>query len=100
MNIRYKKTAIDDLKSTCDYIRQQLHNKAAAEKLAALVLRSISLLAENPELGSLLRSKYDVAGDTRFLVVSKQLVFYEIEGAELCILRILDGRQDYLSLLF
>ena len=52
-------------------------------------------------MGPLLSSKYDVDSDIRFLVVSKQMVLYRIVDRELVsVVRILDGRQDYMAILF
>ena len=39
--------------------------------------------------------------DLRFLIVARQLVFYRIVNDELIsVVRVLDGRQDYMALLF
>ena len=61
----------------------------------------LSLLSDHPMMGTALSSRYDVDSDIRFLVVSKQLVFYKIVDDNLItVIRILDGRQDYMSILF
>ena len=52
-------------------------------------------------MGIPLSGKFDVDSDLRFLIVSKQLVFYRIEDETLVsVVRVLDGRQDYMSILF
>ena len=60
------------------------------------------MLADTPYMGTPLCSKYDVDTDLRFLVVAKHLVFYRVEEAEksVVVTRVLDGRRDYLALLF
>lgn len=101
MKIQYRPAAIADLSSTAEYIQKQLHNPNAAEKLRADVLHGISRLSETPEMGPLLRSKYEeIESDIRFLVVRKQMVFYEVHDQLIEIIRILDGRTDYLAQLF
>ena len=101
MRIEYKRTALLDLQQTQDYIANMLKNKPAAQKLVSSVLHDISLLVHNPRMGTALSSRFDVDSDLRFIVVSKQLVFYQIVDDELIsIVRILDGRRDYLSILF
>ena len=78
-----------------------MKNKPAAEKLTVSILRAVSLLADNPRMGVPLNGKFDVDSDLRFLIVSKQLVFYRIEDETLVsVVRVLDGRQDYMSILF
>lgn len=52
-------------------------------------------------MGVPLNGKFDVESDLRFLIISKQLVFYRIENeAQISVVRVLDGRQDYMSILF
>ena len=52
-------------------------------------------------MGTELCSRYAVDTDIRFLVVAKQIVFYRVVGNEYVeVTRVLDGRQDYMALLF
>ena len=44
-------------------------------------------------------NRFNVDTSLRYLVISKQLVFYNIKNDNIEIIRILDSRQDYLSLL-
>jgi len=101
MRIEYKSAAVRDIVQKKEYIETVLKNKQAARNLAATMLHAVSLLASNPYMGAELRGKFDVDTDLRFFVVAKQLVFYRIAGEDLIsVVRILDGRQDYMALLF
>ena len=101
MRIEYKRTALLDLQQTQNYIANVLKNKPAAHKLVSSVLHAVSLLSDNPMMGTALNSRYDVDSNIWFLVVSKQFVFYQIfDNSLISIIRILDGRQDYMSILF
>ena len=100
MRIIYKKTAIDDLLNTENYIISQSNNKQAAQKLKSTLVNTISLLKDNPYLGPKMSDRFHVDTSLRYLVISKQLVFYNIKNDNIEIIRILDSRQDYLSLLF
>jgi len=101
MRVRYKSAALRDLQQKQDYIADTLKNRSAARKLMTSILRTASQLVDNPMMGVPLSSKYDVDSDLRFLIVSKQLVFYRIEDEDtVSVVRVLDGRQDYLSILF
>ena len=101
MKIRYKRAALRDIHQKQEYITSVLKNRPAAEKLTVSILRAVSLLADNPRMGIPLSGKFDVDSDLRFLIVSKQLVFYRIEDETLVsVVRVLDGRQDYMSILF
>ena len=97
MKIVYKHQAVLDIRQTQEYIAETLGNKGAAQKLVASILKAISLLEENPMMGA----KFEIKTSIRFFIVAKHLVFYEIsEDNMLSILRVLDGRQDYLAILF
>lgn len=101
MRIVYKRIALLDLQRTRDYITNTLKNESAAQKLVTSVLHAVSLLSNHPMMGTALNSRYDVDSDIRFLVVSKQLVFYQIvDDSLISVIRILDGQQDYMSILF
>lgn len=101
MRIEYKGAALRDLQEKQEYVEKVLKNKAAARKLSSTILRAVSLLAEHPMMGTPLNSKYDIDSDLRFIVVSKQLVFYQVvDDTLISVIRVLDGRQDYMALLF
>lgn len=101
MKVLFKKTALDDMQTTERYILETLGNGTAAKKLTRRVYDAIMLLADNPYMGTKLSRKFVVETDLRFLVVAKQLVFYRVvEDDHIEVTRVLDGRQDYLALLF
>ena len=101
MRIEYKSAAVQDIAQKKEYIETVLKNKKAAHKLAASILRAVSLLASNLRMGAPLHGKYDVETNPRFLIVARQLVFYRIVNDGLIsVVRVLDGRQDYMALLF
>ena len=100
MQIIYKRTAIDDLLNIESYIISQFNNKQAAQKLKSTLVNTIALLKDNPYLGPKMSDWFNVDTPLRYFVISKQLVFYNIKNDNIEIIRILDSRQDYLSLLF
>lgn len=99
MQIIYKKTAIDDLLNTENYIISRFNNKQAAQKLKSTLVNTIALLKGNPYLDPKMSDRFNVDTPLRYFVISKQLVFYNIKNDNIEIIRILDSRQDYLSLL-
>ncbi len=101
MKLVYKPLAIDDIKRTADYIETVLKNPNAASKLKTKILQGASLLKENPYMVTSLKSKYeDLNTEIRFIVINKQLVFYKVNDEVIEIIRVLDGRTDYLTHLF
>ena len=101
MRIYYRPAAINDIKQASDYIKNNLKNPTAAQNLKNKILHGVSLLKENPEMGKLLRNKYEeIDVDYRFITINKQIVFYEINNDVIEIIRIIDGRTDYMTRLF
>ena len=100
MIIKYRPAAINDIEQTADYIENQLKNPSAAKKLKTILVTTIALLKDNPEMGMKLSDKYDVESDYRFIIINKQIVFYEIHFQYIEIVRVLDGRTDFLTHLF
>lgn len=101
MKVLFRKTALDDIQAAERYIAETLGNGTAAKKLTRRVFDAIMLLEDNPYMGTELSRKFAVETDLRFLVVAKQLVFYRVvEDDHIEVTRVLDGRQDYLALLF
>lgn len=101
MRLKYRPAAISDIQRAADYIATVLKNRSAAQKLKTRILQGASLLKENPQMGTPLSSKYDgLDTSIRFIVISKQLVFYEICDDVVEVIRVLDGRTDYLVQLF
>lgn len=101
MRLQYRPAAIADIQRAADYIENVLKNRSAAQRLKAKMLQGTSLLKENPQMGTLLSSKYDgLDTSMRFIVISKQLVFYEIDDDTIEVVRVIDGRMDYVTHLF
>ena len=101
MKVRYKRTAIEDIQGTEEYIRSVLHNGSAAKKLTGRITQVVSLLVDNPCMRTPLSGCFAVETDLRYLVVSDQLIFYRVvEDSHVEVTRVLNGRQDYISILF
>ena len=102
MKVQWRPAAIADVQATLRYIKYKLKNPSAARELNSRIFNSISLLQENPYMGALLSSKFDLDERVqyRYLIVSKQIIFYEVTENTIEIIRVLDARTDYLSVLF
>lgn len=100
MRIEYKETAIEDILETQRYVTCELRNEAAAVKLTAKIADAVSLLGDNLYMGTPLNTRYDIETDLRYLLVAKRLIFYRVRENRIEVTRVLDGRQDYLAILF
>lgn len=102
MKLRYTPEAIADLRELQRYIKNTLHNPSAALRISKAILAACSSLKEFPKMGVSIESKTGFQTDLRMLVCEKWVAVYRIEAAQevISIARVLDGRQDYMRLLF
>lgn len=100
MKLKYTPEAISDLQETKTYISRVLHNPTAANRITKSILDQCSQLKEHPNLGVSLSAKLDMDTDLRYLICENHLPIYRIADDWVMIVRILDGRTDYLRLLF
>lgn len=100
MRLTFRPAAIADIQAARDYITSTLKSPAAATKLVSLIWQAALLLKTNPCMGAALSGKFDVESELRFLVVQRQILFYEIHEDTIDVVRVLDGRRDYIALLF
>ena len=100
MKLQYLPAARQGIQETRDYISNVLKNPTAAQKFVATMLRAVSLLKENPHMGTPLNSRFAVETDLRYLVVYKHLVFYRVTEDQILVVHVIDGRRDYMAILF
>lgn len=100
MRLRYTAEALQDLRAVRYYIHKVLRNPQAAQRISREIVDRCGTLCDFPLLGASLETKISAPTDYRFLPCEKYIVFYRIEGDYISIERILNGRQDYLHILF
>lgn len=100
MKLRYTPEARADVREMQEYIRETLKNPLAANRIAARILESCSRLKDLPQMGATLAEKVGRETDLRYLISGKYIVFYRVEDAAVSVIRILDGRTNYMRALF
>lgn len=100
MILRYTPEAIRDLQALRGYIGKTLGNPKAADRIAKQILDTCSQLKQYPRLGASVEAKTGHSTDLRFVICEKWIAFYRIDEHVISVARILDGRQDYLHILF
>ena len=100
MTLRYSPQAVRDLQEIRDYIRKVLHNPSASKRISKKLMDSCGHLKEHPQLGASVEEKTGSQTDLRYLLCEKYIIFYRIDGNIISVVRVLDGRQDYLHILF
>lgn len=100
MTLRYTPEAIRDLQETKRYISKVLQNPKAAARITKSILDACGHLKQHPKLGATLEGNTGRPSDLRYLVCENHIAFYRMEDDVISVARILDGRQDYLWILF
>jgi len=100
INLRYTPDAEDDLIEIKDYISEELNNPEAAIRIITTIAKRIRELQSFPLMGLNMSSIIDIETDYRYLVCGDYLAFYRIDEQNISIIRVLNGKRDYLKILF
>jgi toxin ParE1/3/4 len=99
MKVMLLPAAEGDLGNLFSYIKDKLQNPNAARNIATKILQHVQMLANFPELGANLVTVDRGLGGYRYLLVDNYLIIYKVIDEEVCIVRILYARSDYVQLL-
>ncbi len=102
MKLRLAPEAIEDITGIKQYIREELGNPAASNRIAGKIVKSYKQLKASPYIVAPLRSKVSFETTMRFLVTGNYLIFYDVNEKEsfVEITRILHGKRNFLKILF
>lgn len=100
MKLRYTPAARTDLREKREYISEMLKSPIAADRIITGILEDCSHLKEQPKMGAELSEKIGRETDLRYLICGKHIAFYRIEKDIVSVVRILDGRTNYMRVLF
>lgn len=93
-------SAQTDLTDIRSYIVRELGNPKAAGSVVRRITKTTRILKTYPLAGKPLYSTTDFGKDYRYLISGDYLIFYHLEGLEVQVDHIMNGRQDYLQKLF
>lgn len=99
MKIRLSPLAVDDIQSIKNYVEKDLMNPTAAINTVTRIIKTYSLLSEQPYMGTLLSMKIPIDIDYRFVITGNYIIFYLVDGEWVSIYRILYKYRDYLQIL-
>ena len=92
--------AASDLAEISAYITLELYNPQAARRIVKSITHDLRHLQQNPHLGFSVSAKTGRGNDLRALLSGNYFLFYRVKGETIQVARVLDGRQDYLRVLF
>lgn len=98
--IVFSPDALSDLQEIKTYIIEELNNENAAANTVAQIMKRIRRLSEFPKSGASLSSIIDIDTEIRFLVCGNYLAFYQYVDGEVCVLRVLYGKRNFVRILF
>lgn len=92
--------AARDLSQIKQYISTELKNRSAANRMVGSILKDLHALERYPEQGPSIEALTGFQTELRILLCGKHIALYKIESESVFVVRIIDGRQDYLRVLF
>lgn len=95
MKLRINPEVIEDIAEIKRYIREELCNPSAADRIAKRIVSSYKELKNAPFIGASLDSILEVKTDYRFLVCGNYLIFYKVKNDVISVYRVMNGRRDY-----
>jgi len=98
--VRLTPAARQDMRDIKTYISRNLQNPIAAASVTGRITRDLRILIQHGEAGVSLQAKTGYASDLRVLFSGDYLIVYRFEEPIVSVARILNGRQDYLRILF
>jgi toxin ParE1/3/4 len=98
--IEFSHEAREDLRQIREYISVDLDNESSAAKVVGNIVNNIGRLADYPKIGAPLVSRISEETDYRYLVCGNYNVFYRIETQTVKVVRILNARRNFMTILF
>ena len=100
MILEYTWEALNDLERI-KALYSELSGPTSALTHMKTITHSVHLLKTTPTMGMSLQAKTGIKTDMRYIIADKHyLVFYQVEGDSIRVKRILDGRTNYLPIIF
>lgn len=100
MELYYTPKARNDLLQIKESIIEKFDDENLAKKILRKMTETVRQLITFPYLGQELSGITGIYTDYRCLFCEKNYVFYRIEADRVCVIRVLNERQDYMRVLF
>lgn len=100
MELYYAPKARNDLLQIKESIIEKFDDEDLAKKILRKMTETVRQLITFPYLGQELSGITGIYTDYRCLFCEKNYVFYRIEADRVCVIRVLNERQDYMRILF
>ena len=100
MELYYTPKARNDLLQIKESIIEKFDDENLAKKILRKMTETVRQLITFPYLGQELSGITGIYTEYRCLFCEKNYVFYRVEKERICVIRILNEKQDYMRILF
>ena len=100
MRLRYTPKAKEDLQNIKADIISKFNSDDAAKKVLIKITGTAGNLTVFPYMGKELVKTTGVPTDYRCLFCMHNYIFYRVEEETICVIRVLNEKQDYMGILF
>ena len=97
--IKYTPDAADKLRAINSAISAQ-YGKEKAKEIVSEIIKAIRGLVDNEKKGPSVEAMFDIPTNYRYLYVSRNYVFYDLEDECIRIINIYNEKEDFMWLLF
>lgn len=99
MHIVFSPEALNDIEQIKDYLISQFGDNTATKNIRRII-KEIKTLESFPLKGPGVWERYGIDSEYRYIFANKNYVFYRVDEDAVRIIRILDARRDFLTILF
>ena len=100
MELYYTPRARNDLVNIKESVIEKFDDEDLAKKILRKMTETVRQLITFPYLGQELSGITGIYTEYRCLFCEKNYVFYRVEENRICVIRILNEKQDYMRILF
>ena len=92
--------AARDLEEIKQYIIYELKNPIAARRVVRSITRDLRILEHHADAGAAVVALTGYASELRILGGGSYIAVYKVEGSTVLVARVINARQDYITVLF
>ena len=97
--LKFARTYHEDVKSSVNYIRHNLQNPIAAQRLKDEIKEKHKKINKNPFIYPAVPDEYLASKGYRFTMVKNYMIFYKVMEKHIEIIRFLYGYRDWMNIL-
>ncbi len=95
--IQFSPNSLEDLKGIEKYIKEDLSNPVAADRILGMLLSEIERLSSNPDLRANISSRFGMVTEYKYLIAEDYVIIYIRKESLVRIIDVFNGRQDYIK---